>query len=268
MKFKDAGRDAEFNRWWVELAIKILTIIMSVGVSYFVLTKSFDQQRMLLDTNLNAQRHNVDTSLYEQSRNVEKSLKAQSIALNRTIKTQQRLLDSSLRGQIKNQRSLDRARLIGLLMQMGSEIQNNLEHLTSPLSNATGRMRLAIDYQDSTGFTATIPQFRFSTSMWEVAKSKDYFILHNPPSVRNLSELYRAFNQFNTDAHEFENQVSRLYSILETSKVRSVAFQNGFRRAQALERHCESTLAQLPELSNAVMKMLNKDIEGLLAAPE
>ena len=71
MNLKDAGRDAEFNRWWVELAIKILTIIMSVGVSYFVRTKSFEKQRMLLDTNLNAQRHNVDTSLYEQSRNNE-----------------------------------------------------------------------------------------------------------------------------------------------------------------------------------------------------
>jgi len=262
---KEEGKATEFNRWLVELMVKLILIAAGVGATLCVLFLSFEQQRELLKMNLHALQQNLDTSLATQKAMLDTALNNQAASLSITLSEQQRLLERSLRGQVRNQQRLDRIRLINVLKQIRGEIGSNIQHITDEERYGLMGMRLQLELKDETVLLSYSPDWRFKTTIWENANTKDYFIAHRPLSIYNLAAVYEEFSQFNRFADEFNEQVLLMRSMASRDGSARLEFENTFRFTSNLKEAANQIVDSLKSAQGEFDNRIERDIRQLEA---
>jgi hypothetical protein len=260
---KETGKTAEFNRWLVELIVKVIVIAAGVGVTLYVLSLSFEKQRELLRMNLNALQNRFDTSLAAQKAILDTSLNAQVAFLSTASTEQHALLDRSLQGQFAHQQKLDRVRLVNLLKQILGECGNNIQHITDEERYGLLGMKLQLELKDETVLTSYSPDWRFKTTIWGIANTKDYFIAHRSLSMDNLAAVYEEFSQFNRLADEFNGQVLLMRSMVSREGYASLEFRNTFRFTNNLKEAANEIVDSLTIARMEFDDRIERDIREL-----
>jgi hypothetical protein len=260
---KEAGKTAEFNRWFVELMVKVFVIAAGVGVTLYALFLSFEQQRELLRMDLSALQRRVDTSLATHKAILDTSLNAQVAFLSTALREQHTLLDRSLQGQMAIQQKLDRVRLINLLKQIRGECDINFQHITDEDRYGLLGMKLQLELKDENVLTSSSPDWRFKATMWEIANTKDYFIAHRPLSIDNLVSVYEGFSQFNRFADEFDRQVLLMRSMVSREGHASLEFRNTFRFTNNLKEAANEIVDSLKSVGIEFHDQIERDIREL-----
>jgi hypothetical protein len=260
---KEEGKAADFNRWCVELVVKLAAIAAGVGVVLYFLSLSLEQQKELLQMHLNALQRTVDTSLGTQKVMLETALNTTAASFSEALSEQQSLLDRSLQGQIANQQRLDRIRLVNVLKQIRGECVGNMDHVTNGDRYGLPGMKLQLELKDETVLTSYCPEWRFKTTIWEIANTKDYFIAHKPQSMNDIASVYEKFYRFNRFADEFNGQVLLMRSIAGREGHESLEFRNTFRFTDNLKNAANEILDSLESARREFDDKIVGDIQPL-----
>jgi len=260
---KEAGKTAEFNRWLVELIVKVIVIASGVGVVLYVVSTPFERRQELLKTNFNTLQNKFDTSLAAQRAVLDTSLNAQAAILTAALTEQHKLLEESLVRQVSNQQKLDRVRLINLLKQIRGECRSNFQRITDEAGGRIPGMKLQLELKDEAVLTSFSPDVRFKTIMGEIANTKEYFIAHRSLSTYDLAEVYEEFSQFNRFADEFNGQVLLMRSMASREGYASLEFRNTLRFATNLKEAANEIVDSLTAVRIEFDDRIERDLREL-----